>query len=145
MARDEIKFGITEGITLGNIGTMKQIRWQDIVLVAKRVAFEATGKRIDLSSTNVPSIPMDLLIIGKMYTSSDKIAGATRHIADSNELGRVPLRGKKGGFSLPFLKRKEVQLEDPSDVEDSKVIIQRYFGLSTPPDRIVGFIIRPLN
>lgn len=106
----EYTVGISEGIS--NVDFAPSVTWSQLL-----------DKISDLNITG----PMDLLVIGKLYTSSDKISGFTQHYDESEEL---------------FYDLKD---KDPDNEEDSLDYCWENMGMESRPDKIVGFVIRTLD
>lgn len=73
----------------------------------------------------------DIVLLGKNVTSGKKsraVGGFTAHFEDTEEI-------------FEYLKNEY----DPDDIGDSLQVFQEIFGLGEEPEKIVGFVIRPLE
>lgn len=73
----------------------------------------------------------DIVILGKNVLSGKnrrEVGGATVHFEDTEEI-------------FNYLKGEY----DPDRVDDSLQIFQEIFGLGEEPEKVVGFVIRPLE
>lgn len=108
--------GITEGLTPETIDFLPDLTMGDL--------------QDALSQINVVGA-VDVMILGKRVTSGKKgrdVGGFVQHFEDSEEIF-IYLKGEY----------------DPDSVDDSLNIFADIFGLGEEPEKIVGFVIRPLE